>query len=150
METVATVIATDYELKVILLKALTEPEDREAWLRFLALVCYIALEELPARIGADFKDAGRSFKNALKTIRDDADFVRNLATIRNKVAAHRDVLNVDHWLAQWHLSQISDRHNGTTVLRSKIVTHSGTMLGALKSLGTALSRKYSDLLPSRK
>lgn len=149
METVATVIATDYELKVLLLKALAEPEDREIWLKYLALVCHAALEELPPRVGADFKDAGRSFKDALRPIRDDADFVQNLATIRNKVAAHRDVVNGDHWLAQWHLSQISDKHNGTTVLRSKIVKHSGTMLGALKALGVALLSEYPDLLPRR-
>ena len=149
MEVVATVVATDYELKVLLLKVLTESEDREVWLKYLALVSWTAIEELPRRLGANLAGAGRSFKQALKPIRDDADFMRSLEEIRNKVAAHRDLTDGDHWLAQWHLSEIANKHNATTVLRSKVVLHAGTVLKALRELGEVLLSQHQDLCPPR-
>ena len=36
MELMATVVATDYELKVLLLRDLEEPHDREVWEKYLA------------------------------------------------------------------------------------------------------------------
>ncbi|KRA37956.1 MULTISPECIES: hypothetical protein [unclassified Nocardioides] len=147
MEVLATVVVTDYELKALLLKTLIEPEDREIWLKYLTLVSWTAIEELPRRIGADLADAGRSFKHALKSIRDDAEFMRSLEAVRNKVVAHRDITDGDHWLAQWHLAEISNKHNGRSVLHSKIVMHAGSVLGALRGLGDALFSQHPDLLP---
>ena len=149
MELVATVVAIDYELKVLLLKALAEPDDREVWLKHLALVAYTAIEELPPQVGADFRDAGRAFKDALKPIRGDADFMQGIETIRHKVIAHHELVDGDHWVAQWHLSAIAAKHNGTTVVRNKIVKHAGALLGALKVLGQALVVQHPDMFPHR-
>lgn len=149
MELMATVVATDYELKVLLLRELDEPLDREVWEKYLALVMWATIEELPPRVGQDFKDAGKALKESLKPIRSDQAFMKALGDIRNRVAAHRDVTNGDHWLAQWHLSAISSKHNAHTVLQSKIVTYTVTALDALRTLGRALLREYPDMLPAR-
>lgn len=149
MELMATVVATDYELKLLLLQELDEPLDREVWEKYLALVMWATIEELPPRVGQDFKDAGKALKESLKPIRSDQAFLKALGDIRNRVAAHRDVTNEDHWLAQWHLSAISSKHNAHTVLQSKIVTYTVTALDALRILGRALLREYPDMLPAR-
>ena len=147
MELVASVVAMDYELKVLLIKVLAEPEDREVWEKYVALLCWATIEELPRQIGADYRDAARDFKEALKSVRVDADFVQSLADIRNKIVAHRDLDNGDHWPAQWHLTSIANKHNGTSVLGSKIVVHSAAVLDALGVLGRALLSMHPNLRP---
>lgn len=147
MQTMATVVAAEYELKVLLLKVLAEPEDREVWLKYLVLLSHTVLEELPARIGGDLRDAGQAFKEALKPVRSDAGFMKELRLIRNNVVAHHALADGDHWLAQWHLSSIAGKQNGTAVVRNKIVNHAGTLLAALKTLGFALLAQHPDLLP---
>lgn len=149
MELMATVVATDYELKVLLLQDLEDSHDREVWEKYLALVMWATIEELPPRVGQDFKDAGKALKESLKPIRSDQAFMKALGDIRNRVAAHRDVTNGDHWLAQWHLSAITRKHNARTVLQSKIVAHTGTVLDALRALGRALLREHPEMLPAR-
>lgn len=145
----ATVVATDYELKVLLLQDLEEPRDREVWEKYLALVMWATIEELPRRVGQEFKDAGKALKESLKPIRSDQVFMKALGDIRNRVVAHREVTNGDHWLAQWHLSAISSKHNDRTALQSKIVAYSGTVLDALRALGRALLSEHPDMLPER-
>lgn len=149
MELMATVVATDYELKVLLLRDLEEPHDREVWEKYLALVMWATVEELPPRVGQDFVNAGKALKDSLKPLRSDQAFMKALGDIRNRVAAHRDVANGDHWLAQWHLSAISNKHNTRTVLQSKIVAYTGTVLDALRALGRAILREHPDMLPER-
>ena len=149
MELMATVVATDYELKVLLLRDLEEPHDREVWEKYLAVVIWATVEELPPRVGQDFVNAGKALKDSLKPLRSDQAFMKALADIRNRVAAHRDVTSGDHWLAQWHLSAISSKLNARTVLQSKIVVHTGTVLDALRALGRALLREHPDMLPER-
>ncbi len=149
MELMATVVATDYELKVLLLRDLEEPHDREVWEKYLAVVIWATVEELPPRVGQDFVNAGKALKDSLKPLRSDQAFMKALADIRNRVAAHRDVTNGDHWLAQWHLSAISNKHNTRTVLQSKIVAYTGTVLDALRALGRAILREHPDMLPER-
>ena len=149
MELMATVVATDYELKVLLLRDLEEPHDREVWEKYLAVVIWATVEELPPRVGQDFVNAGKALKDSLKPLRSDQAFMKALGDIRNRVAAHRDVTNGDHWLAQWHLSAISSKLNARTVLQSKIVAHTGTVLDALRALGRALLREHPDMLPER-
>lgn len=147
MELVATVVAADYELKVLLLKELTEPDDREVWEKYLALRIWSILEELPRQIGPVHRDAAKSFNKALKPVRDDVAFVQELSAIRHKVVAHQQVKTGDHWLAQWHLSAIERKHRGVSVLRSALVAHAITVLEGTKALGRSLLLKYPDLLP---
>ena len=149
MQLLATVVATAYELKVMLLRELSDPDDREVWEKYLALLSWTVIEELPPRIGQEYAAAGKAFKAALKPLRTDPEFMNNLAEIRNRVVAHHGIENGDHWLAQWHLSAISNKHNRKTVLRSKIVMHSETVLSALKALGRALQSQHPDLHPPR-
>lgn len=149
MELMATVVATDYELKVLLLRDLEEPHDREVWEKYLAVVMWATVEELPPRVGQAYVNAGKALKDSLKPLRSDQAFMKALADIRNRVAAHRDVTNGDHWLAQWHLSAISNKHNTRTVLQSKIVAYTGTVLDALRALGRAILREHPDMLPER-
>lgn len=149
MQLLATVVATDYELKVMLLRELSDPGDREVWEKYLALLSWTVIEELPPRIGRECAAAGKAFKAALKPIRTDPEFMTNLADIRNQVVAHHGIENGDHWLAQWHLSAIANKHNRKTVLRSKIVIHSETVLVALRALGRALQIQHPDLRPRR-
>lgn len=47
LELFATVVATDYELKVLLLRDFSDPTDREVWEKYLALLSWAAIEELP-------------------------------------------------------------------------------------------------------
>ena len=47
LELFVTVVATDYELKVLLLRDLSDPTDREVWEKYLALLSWAAIEELP-------------------------------------------------------------------------------------------------------
>ncbi|MGO2933224.1 hypothetical protein [Microbacterium sp.] len=149
LELFATVVATDYELKVLLLREFSDPADREVWEKYLALLLWMVIDELPTRIGGDLRSAGRAFKAALKPVKADSEFIRNLSEIRNRIVAHRDLIAGDHWLAQWHLSAIANKHNRRTVAGNKIVTHALTVLDALKVLGTALRRQYPELLPTR-
>ena len=149
MELMATVVATDYELKVLLLRDLEEPHDREVWEKYLAVVMWATVEELPPRVGQAYVNAGKALKDSLKPLRSDQAFMKALGDIRNRVAAHRDVTNEDHWLAQWHLSAISNKHNTRTVLQSKIVAYTGTVLDALRALGRAILREHPDMLPER-
>ena len=149
MELLATVVSTDYEMKVLFLKALSEPADPEVWEKHLALAAWTAIEELPQRIGADHREAGKAFKTSLKPVKDDTEFMQGLTAIRNKVVAHHDLENGNHWLAQWHLLSVSRKHKGQSVLRSKIIIHAGTVLDALKALSGALLSQHPDLLPRR-
>lgn len=147
MELLATVVTADYELKVLLLKELTEPDDREVWEKYLALRIWAILEELPRQIGQVHRDAAKSFNKALKPVREDTAFVQELAAIRNKIVAHQQVKGGDHWLAQWHLTAIERKVGGVSVLRSTLVAHATTVLEGTKALGRALLLKYPDLLP---
>lgn len=149
LELFATVVATDYELKVLLLRDFSDPTDREVWEKYLALLSWAAIEELPPRIGREYREAGRAFKAALKPIKSDTDYMTNLTEIRNRVVAHRDLEGGNHWLAQWHLTAIANKHNGRSVLQSRIVTHTGTILHALRVLGMAIRDRHPDLLPPR-
>ena len=51
LELLATVVATDYEVKVLLLREFSDPNDREVWEKYLALISWAVVEELPPRIG---------------------------------------------------------------------------------------------------
>lgn len=149
LELLATVVATDYEVKVLLLREFSDPNDREVWEKYLALISWAVVEELPPRIGSEYREAGRAFKEALKPLKSDADYMNDLTEIRNRVVAHRDLDGGDHWLAQWHLAAIANKHNGRSVLQSRIIAHTGTILGALRTLGTAIRDRHPDLLPPR-
>ncbi|WP_234660352.1 hypothetical protein [Agromyces marinus] len=118
LELFATVVATDYELKVLLLQDLSYPTDREVWEKYMALLSWAAIDELPPKIGIEYREAGRAFKDALKPIKSDGDYMSNLTEIRNRVVAHRDLEGGDHWLAQWHLTAITNKHNGRSVVQS--------------------------------
>lgn len=149
LELFAAVVATDYELKVLLLREFSDPADREVWEKYLALLLWMVIDDLPTKIGGDLRDAGRAFKTALKPVTTDSEFIRNLSEIRNRIVAHRDLIGGDHWLAQWHLSAISNKHNGRTVADNKIVAYALAVLDALKALGTALQRQHPEILPTR-
>lgn len=149
LELFATVVATDYELKALLLQDLSAPTDREVREKYIALLSWAAIEELPPRISSEYREAGRAFKDALKPIKSDGDYMANLTEIRNRVVAHRDLEGGDHWLAQWHLTAIANKRDGRCVLESRIVAHAGTILNALRALGTAIRGRHPDLLPPR-
>ncbi|KAA1415966.1 hypothetical protein F0U44_20270 [Nocardioides humilatus] len=149
MELLATVVSTDYEMKLLLFKALAEPEDREVWEKYLVLAIQTAVDELPRRVGSDHRDAGRDFKEALKPMKSDVVFMHDLGVIRDRVAAHHDLTNGDHWQAQWHLAAIANKRAGHSVLRSSVVVHASTVLAALDELGRALIQEDRGLLPPR-
>jgi len=95
----------DYDIKVLTLQALTDPENRSVWERYLALELHEALNTLPKAINrariemakpasashiplARFDAAAQSYRQTVKEISSDKVFMDALSRVRNGVAAH--------------------------------------------------------------
>lgn len=91
----------DYDIKVLLHHLLTDPANRMVWERYLALELYEALETVPKAMNrtrrslqdeparlARFAAAQATFKETIRPIRSNNDFMSLLRQIRNEVAAH--------------------------------------------------------------
>jgi len=133
----------DYETKVLVHRLLESPEDRYVWEKYLALHLYEVLERAPLAISeairemskpdsaskADLelhKAAARQFREALRPIRQDADFMKALSLIRNAVAAHhadKKSATMDPSIT-WMLTTATQRNNGGSPMSSQILEYS--------------------------
>ncbi len=147
----------DYETKVLVHRLLESQEDRYVWEKYLALHLYEVLERTPGAIGeairemtqpgraskADpelYKKAARDFREALRPIRQDGDFMKALGLIRNAVAAH----HVDKKTATmepsitWMLTTATQRSRGGTPMSSQILEYSVMAASAVQDFGQAV------------
>ncbi|QGH70573.1 hypothetical protein [Pseudactinotalea sp. HY158] len=133
----------DYETKVLVHRLLESQDDRYVWEKYLALHLHEVLELAPKAIStairemtqpgsaskADpelYKLAARQFRDDLRPIRQDSDFMKGLGLIRNTVAAH----HVDSRSASmepsitWMLTATTQRNRGGTPMSSQILEYS--------------------------
>lgn len=147
----------DYETKVLVHRLLESQEDRYVWEKYLALHLYEVLERAPSAIGeairemtqpgsaskADpelYKKAARDFRESLRLIRQDRDFMEALGLVRNAVAAH----HVDKKTATmepsitWMLTAATQRSRGGTPMSSQILEYSVKAASAVQDFGQAV------------
>lgn len=133
----------DYETKVLVHRLLESPSDRYVWEKYLALHLHEVLERAPIAISeairemtqpssaskADperYKVAARQFREDLRSIRQDADFMNALGLIRNAVAAHhsdKKTTTMDPSIT-WMLTTATQRNHGGTPMSSQILEYS--------------------------
>lgn len=133
----------DYETKVLVHRLLESQEDRYIWEKYLALHLHEVLERAPTAISeairemtqpgsaskADpelYKTAARQFREDLRPIRQDADFMKALGLIRNTVAAHhvdKKTTTMDPSIT-WMLTAATQRSRGGTPMSSQILEYS--------------------------
>lgn len=149
----------DYETKVLTHRLLESQEDRYVWEKYLALHLHEVLERAPAAISeairemtqpgsasqADpelYKEAARQFREDLRPIRQDADFMKALDLIRNTVAAH----HVDKKTATmepsitWMLTTATQRSCGGTPMSSQILEYSVKAATAVQDFADLIIR----------
>lgn len=144
----------DYETKVLIHRLLESPEDRYVWEKYLALHLHEVLERAPLAISeairemnkpdtvskADpelYKKAARNFKEALRPVRQDAEFMKALALIRNAVAAHhadKKTATMDPSIS-WMLTSAAQRRKGGSPMSSQILEYSVRVARAVQNFG---------------
>ena len=149
----------DYETKVLIHRLLSSPEDRYVWEKYLALHLHEVLERAPLAISEAIremtrpdtasrsdpelhKEAARKFKEALRPIRQDADFMKALALIRNAVAAHhadKKSATMDPSIS-WMLTTATQRRKGGSPMSSQILEYSVRVATAVQDFAFASIR----------
>jgi hypothetical protein len=150
----------DYETKILVHRLLESPKDRYVWEKYLALHLNEVLERAPVAIGeairemtrpgtaskADperYKIAARKFREVLRPIRHDADFMKALGLIRNAVAAHhvdKKSSTMDPSIA-WMLTAATQRNRGGTPISSQILEYSVKAATAVQDFAHTVTRK---------
>ena len=148
----------DYETKVLVHRLLESQEDRYVWEKYLALHLHEVLERAPTAIGeairemtqpesaskADpelYKEAARKFREDLRPIRQDADFMKVLGLLRNAVAAHhidKKSASMDPSIT-WMLTSATQRDRGGTPMSSQILEYSVTAATAVQDFAHAVT-----------
>lgn len=119
----------DYDIKVLLLQFLTDPDNRTVWEPYLALELHEALHTLPKAINrarieiakpttasrlnlSRFDAAATAYRQEVKGITGDKEFMQALSRIRNGVAAHHGLskgkgmdVSIAWTLSAWKLAQ---------------------------------------------
>ncbi|KIP51455.1 hypothetical protein [Leucobacter komagatae] len=133
----------DYETKALVYRLLESPEDRYVWEKYLALHLYEVLERAPLAISEAIREmsrpgsaskadpelhkaAARQFREDLRPIRQDTDFMKALSLIRNAVAAHhadKKSATMDPSIT-WMLTTATQRNNGGSPMSSQILEYS--------------------------
>lgn len=150
----------DYETKVLVHRLLESPEDRYVWEKYLALHLHEVLERAPIAVNAAiremtqpgsaskadpnlYKAAARQFREDLRPIRQDADFMKALGLIRNAVAAHhadKKTATMDPSIT-WMLTTATQRSRGGTPMSSQILEYSVRAATAVQDLAHAMTGK---------
>lgn len=147
----------DYETKVLAHRLLESQEDRYVWEKYLALHLHEVLERAPSAISeairemsrpgsaskADperYKKAARQFREDLRLIRQDTDFMKVLTLIRNNVAAHHIDKTSDTMEPSiaWMLTTATQRHHGGTPMSSQILEYSVKVATAVQNFANAI------------
>ena len=162
------VLTVDFDMRVMLRALLVDPQNRLTAEKFLALtleeadesvdrlikIANAAMRTLPNDTGAHlfdmekFEEAVRTFKQAMREMRDDKEFNENLRLIRNTVSAHivGDKVGVQN-SAIWVLTRKDVPRNGDGVMRSQIVHYAVATLQALLAFARGLTGCLRSLLP---
>lgn len=147
----------DYETKVLVHRLMESQEDRYVWEKYLALHLYEVLERTPAAIGEAIREmaqpdsashadpdlymaAARQFREDLRPIRQDADFMKALGLIRNSVAAHhvdKKTTTMDPSII-WMLTAATQRNRGATPMSSQILEYSVKAATAVQDFAHAV------------
>ncbi len=150
----------DYETKVLVHRLLESPEDRYVWEKYLALHLYEVLERAPHAISEAIREmskpgtaskadpelhkaAARQFREDLRPIRQDSDFMTALSLIRNAVAAHhadKKSLTMDPSIT-WMLTTATQRNNGGSPMSSQILEYSVRAAMAVQTFAHASIQK---------
>lgn len=150
LELIATVATLDYEVKTLLLRLIEDPADRAIWHKYLALVLWQVLDELPARLGPELRLEAKSFKDALKGIKKDRAFMAELKRIRNAVAAHLDFTDDGPGRLEWSHESIMSKRRGEPAILTDLGLRAMDVSTAVHKLGSALIRRNIALFPDAK
>lgn len=150
----------DYETKVLVHRLLESQEDRYVWEKYLALHLHEVMARVPIAINvairemtapgsaskADpelYKAAAREFRQDLRPIRQDSDFMKGLDLIRNTVAAHHVDRNTATMAPSitWMLTTATQRSRGNTPMSSQIVEYSMRAAIAVQNFAHAIIGK---------
>ncbi|MBC9944353.1 hypothetical protein ICL81_07495 [Leucobacter sp. cx-328] len=147
LDLIAAIASLNYELKTLVLRLVEAPSDRAIWHKYLALVLWQVLEELPSLLGTDLQDEGKNFKNAVKGIRKDRAFMEELKQIRNGVAAHLSLTKVGPGRVEWSFDSIVNNALGEPAVLTTLVMRATEVSTAVHQLGSSLIRKHITLFP---
>lgn len=148
LELVAMIAALDYELKTLLLRLLEAPSERAVWHKYLALVVWQVLEELPRQLGSGLQAEGKRFKEAVTGVRSDRAFMDELTRIRNAVAAHLGVTDDGPGRLEWSFESIVSDVQGAPAVLTKLALNAITVSAAVHDLGSSLIRRHIAMFPS--
>jgi len=147
----------DYDLKVLLLHFLADPDNRTVWERYLALELHEGLQTVPQAISrarreiakpstpsrlslARFDAAAGEYRWAVKAIREDVEFYETLTTVRNGVAAHHGMrrgagmeVGIAWTLSAWNLTE-----SGNTPFQSKFGEYAVKFGRAIQDFGISV------------
>lgn len=147
LELVAMIAALDYELKTLLLRLLEAPSERAVWHKYLALVVWQVLEELPRQLGSGLQAEGKRFKEAVRGVRGDRAFMDELTRIRNAIAAHLDVADNGPGRLEWSFESIVSDVQGAPAVLTKLALNAITVSAAVHDLGSSLIRSHIAVFP---
>lgn len=146
----AAIATLDYELKTLLLRLIEDSENRLIWQKYLALVVWQALKELPRQLGQEFRVEAKTFADAVREVRKDKAFMDELALIRNSVAAHLSPPSEAPGVIEWSIDSIASHSSSTPVMNTQLAVHALTVSGAVHALGSSLLRRYPATFPDAK
>lgn len=147
---VAASATLDYELKTLLLRLIEDSENRLIWQKYLALVVWQALKELPRQLGQEFRVEAKTFADAVREVRKDKAFMDELALIRNSLAAHLSPPSEAPGVTEWSIDSIASHSSSTPVMSTQLALHALTISGAVHALGSSLLRRYPTTFPDAK
>lgn len=147
----------DYELKLLLHRFLTEPENRMVWEKYLALEIYECMEALPQFLGnlrrslshpssvsqlnpSRVAAAAKTYSLEVRRIRQDKDFWLAVTRVRNGVAAHHNAkggIGLSDSVA-WAYSAWQSENKGLTPFQSQFGEYALALGSAIQDLGNNL------------
>ncbi len=137
-------------MKTLLLRLIEASADRAVWQKYLALVMWQVLEELPKWLGAGLQAEGKAFKDAVRDVRKDQVFMDELGQIRNGVAAHLGLAADVPGSVEWSVDSIASELRGDPAVHTELVFHAIAVSGAVHQLGSSILRKYAATFPGAK
>lgn len=152
----------DYDIKVLLCQLLSDAVNRTVWERYLALELYEALNTLPTAISrarieiarpgtASRLDLGRfdaasvAYRERVKEIRGDTDFMGGLTLVRNGVAAHHGLSKgkgMDVSIA-WTLNAWKTSQSGVTPFQSQFTEYAVKLGRAVQDFGDGIQGRVA-------
>lgn len=155
----------DYDIKVLLFQFCADPENRTVWERHLALELHEALQTLPKAINrarkelarpdtashldlARFDTAAKSYRQEVKAINEDKDFMNALKVVRNRIAAHHGLshgqgleTSIAWTLNAWKLTQ-----SETTPFDSQVGEYAVRLGRAIQDFGKRIRSHSTESL----